>query len=101
MTIETKHNIGDKVWLNSLGHHIKGQVDEINISVLIDGSVHIIYSIEKSGYFFERHEDELFSTKEKAEKCIEDLGGQQYWTSFSDQVCPQYYIEEWEVDRND
>lgn len=64
MTIETKYNIGDEVWLNSLGHHIKGKVDEINISVLIDGSVHIIYSIEKSGYFFERHERELFLTKE-------------------------------------
>ncbi len=65
MIIETKYNIGDKVWFNSLGHHIKGKVDEINISVLIDGSVHIIYSIEKSGYFFERHEDELFPTKEE------------------------------------
>ena len=65
MTIETKYNIGDNAWLNSLGHHIKGKVDEINISVLIDGSVQIIYSIEKSGYFFERHENELFPTKEE------------------------------------
>lgn len=70
MIIETKYNIGDKVWLNTLGHHIKGKVDEINISVLIDGSVHIIYSIEKSGYFFERHEDELYRTKEELLKSL-------------------------------
>ena len=43
----------------------------------------------------------LFSTKPKAEKCIEDLGGQQYWTNWNDRRYPQYYIEEWEVDRND
>ena len=70
MTIETKYNIGDKVWFNSLGHHIKCKVDEINICVSIDGSVHIIYSIEKSGYFFERHEDELFPTKEELLKSL-------------------------------
>lgn len=70
MTIETKYNIGDEVWFNSLGHHIKGKVDEINISVLIDGSVHILYSIEKSGYCFERHNDDLFSTKEELLKSL-------------------------------
>lgn len=70
MTIETKYNIGDEVWINSLGHHIKGNVDEINISVLIDGSVHIIYSIDKSGYFFERHGEELFPTKEELLKSL-------------------------------
>lgn len=70
MTIKTKFNIGDEVWLNSLGHHIKGKVDEINISLLIDGSVHIIYSIEKSGYFFERYDDELFPTKEELLKSL-------------------------------
>lgn len=64
MTIKTKYDIGAKVWINSLGHHIKGNVNGINISVLIDGSVHIIYSIDKSGYFFERHDDELFSVNE-------------------------------------
>lgn len=70
MTIETKYNIGDEVWLNSSGYHIKGSVDEINISVLIDGSVHIIYNIEKIGYFFERHDDELFPTKEELLKSL-------------------------------
>lgn len=65
MTIETKYNIGDEVWINSLGHHIKGKVGEINMSVLIDGSVHINYDIEKSGYLFVRKEDELFPTKEE------------------------------------
>ena len=70
MEIKTNYNIGDKVWINSLGHHIKGKVGEINISVLIDGSVHIIYSIDKSGYFFERQEGELFSTKEELLKSL-------------------------------
>ena len=70
MISETKYNIGDEVWINSLGHHIKGKVNEINISVLINGSVHIIYRIKKSGYFFERNEDELFSTKEELLKSL-------------------------------
>ena len=70
MTIETKYNIGDEVWFNSLGHHIKGKVDEINISVLIDGSVQIIYSIDKSGYFFERPDYDLFPTKEELLKSL-------------------------------
>ena len=70
MKIETKYNIGNKVWLNSLGHYIKGKVDEINISVLIDGSVHINYDIEKSGYLFARNEDELFPTKEELLKSL-------------------------------
>ena len=70
MTIETKYNIGNEVWVNSLGNHIKGKVGEINISVLIDGSVQTIYSIEKSGYFFERNESEIFPTKEELIKSL-------------------------------
>lgn len=70
MTIETKYNIGDEVWINSLGHLIKGKVGEINISVLIDGSVPIIYSIEHSGCFFERHDDAIFPTKEELLKSL-------------------------------
>lgn len=57
MTIETKYDIGDEVWFESLEHYIKGKVYDINISVLIDGSVHIIYSIENSVYLFERTDD--------------------------------------------
>lgn len=70
MTIETKYNIGDEVWFDSLGHHYKGSVNEINISVPVDGSVHINYRIKKSGYFFEKQEDVLFPNKEELLKSL-------------------------------
>ena len=39
----------------------------------------------------------IFSTKEKANTCIEQQGGQRTWTSWNDRTYNQYSIEEWEV----
>ena len=43
----------------------------------------------------------LFSTFEKAEKCIQDLGGQTSWTHWNGRTYNQYTIEEWQVDQED
>lgn len=43
----------------------------------------------------------IFSTEDKAEECIEHLGGQTFWTSWNDRTYNQYNIEKWEVDQND
>lgn len=39
-----------------------------------------------------------FPTREQAEQYIEDCGGQSTWTHWSDRVCNQYHIEEWEIE---
>ena len=49
MTIETKYNIGDKVWFQTLGTNHNANIIHIN----------------NKGYSYERHEDELFPTKEE------------------------------------
>ena len=43
----------------------------------------------------------IFSTEEKAKECIERLGGQRTWDSWTGNTYNQYGIEEWEVDGND
>lgn len=43
----------------------------------------------------------IFSTEEKAKECIEKLGGQRTWESWTCNTYNQYGIEEWEVDGND
>lgn len=43
----------------------------------------------------------IFSTEEKAQECIEQLGGQSTWDSWNGRTYNQYSIEEWKVDPND
>ena len=43
----------------------------------------------------------IFSTKEKAKECIEQLGGQRTWVYWDGRTYNQYSIDEWEVDQND
>ncbi len=70
MTIETKYNIGQEVWFQTLGINYKANVVEISIHALIDGDVIINYNLEKSGYHYKRNEHELFSTKEELLKSL-------------------------------
>lgn len=70
MTIETKHNIGDKVWFQTLGINYKAKVMEIRMRVFSDNDIIINYSLERSGYYYERNEDELFSTKDELLKSV-------------------------------
>ena len=70
MTIETKSNIGDEVWFQTLGINYKATVTKIVIHVFIDGKVIVNYSLARSGYEYERNEDELFPTKEELLKSL-------------------------------
>ena len=42
----------------------------------------------------------IFSTEEKAKKCIERLGGQSTWDCWNGNTYNQYSIDEWKVDQN-
>ena len=70
MTIETKYNIGQEVWFQTLGINYKATVIKIVVHAFIDGNVIINYDIARSGYEYERHEDELFRTKEELLKSL-------------------------------
>ena len=70
MTIETKYNIGQEVWFQTLGINYKANVTKIVIHAFIDGDVIVNYSLARSGYEYERNEDELFSTKEELLKSL-------------------------------
>lgn len=70
MIIETKYNIGDKVWFGSLGFSKSATIVEIKIYVMIDGDIRIEYHIEKNGYYYQRNEHEIFPTKEEFIKSL-------------------------------
>ena len=70
MTIETKYNIGDDAWFQTLGINYKASVTRIAVHILIDGDVIVNYSLERNGYNYERNEDELFPTKEELLKSL-------------------------------
>ena len=74
MTIETKYNIGDEVWLMVLGRPKKGQIGAMTIWVLGDGDVELKYSVEKSGFWYQRYESQLFPTKEELLKSLKRQG---------------------------
>ena len=65
MTIGTKYDIGQEVWFQTLGVNYKAEFAHIHIDVFPDG-IHIIhYDLRREDYLYERHEDELFPTKEE------------------------------------
>lgn len=72
MTIETKYNIGDEVWFDNKGAYIKGEINEINITVEFDNCVVVQYliGIDNEEYYWERHEYELFPSKEELLKSL-------------------------------
>ena len=65
MQIETKYNIGDKVWFNTLGYNKCAIIDSINIIVLFDNEVNIEYSLSTKAHFYQRRETDIFPTKEE------------------------------------
>ena len=65
MVVETKYNIGDEVWFQTLGIIYKANVIEIVINILIDGNVVVNYKLGRRGYYYERNEDELIQTKDE------------------------------------
>ena len=72
MTIETKYNIGDEVWFDCMGNHIKAEINEINIIVEFDNSVVVQYliCIDNEKYYWERNEDDVYPTKEELLKSL-------------------------------
>ena len=70
MTIETKYNIGDKVWFQTLGINYKATVMEVRIRIFADGDIIINYTLERSGYYYERNEEELFPTNKELLKSL-------------------------------
>lgn len=70
MEIITKYNIGDEVWFQTLGINYKAKVMEIRMRIFSDNDIIINYSLERSGYYYERNEDELFPTKEELLKSL-------------------------------
>lgn len=72
MTIETNYNIGDEVWFDCMGNHIKAEINEINITVEFDNSVVVQYliGIDNEKYYWERNEDDIFPTKEELLKSL-------------------------------
>lgn len=70
MEIRTKYNIGDEVWFQTLGINYKAKVMEIRMRIFSDNDIIINYSLERSGYYYERNEDDLFPTKEELLKSL-------------------------------
>ena len=70
MKIETKYNVGDKVWFGSLGFSKSATISEVTIHVMIDGDIRIEYHIEKHCYCWQRNEHEIFPTKEELLKSL-------------------------------
>lgn len=70
MTIETKYNIGDEVWLMVLGTPEKVVIKTMTIWVFGDGDVELKYAVEKSGFWHQRYESQLFPTKEELLKSL-------------------------------
>lgn len=48
MTIETKYNIGDEVWINGSGVAKKVRVCRITAFLFIDGTIIIEYALENA-----------------------------------------------------
>lgn len=64
MTIETKYNIGDEVWVMSYSNH--PYCDRI-VSISIESDLSIMYNFSS---LFSREENELFPTKEELLKSL-------------------------------
>lgn len=65
MTIETKYNIGDKVWY-WFNNHI--EIDSIIVQILIGLDMKVRYRCYNSHNIF--YEDELYPTKEELLKSL-------------------------------
>ena len=64
MTIETKYNIGDEVWLMSYNNHPHcGKI----VSIIIKSDLSILYHFL---FFGNREEKEIFPTKEELLKSL-------------------------------
>lgn len=65
MTIETKYNIGDEVWVKGVAYPICVTIDVIHIS-----SNNITYDVKSGVYVMECAEKHIFPTKEELLKIL-------------------------------
>lgn len=65
MIIETKYNIGDVVWFQTLGINYNAKITHISVDIFNDGKNIINYNLHYRGFNYERCENELFPTKEE------------------------------------
>lgn len=71
MTIKTKYNTGDKVWIKTLTKGVqKWKIREINIEILENKKYRELYKIERDGLYYIAFLSELFPTKEKLLKSL-------------------------------
>ena len=71
MTIETKYNIGDEVWVQTLTNGVqKWKIQEITIEIAENGKYRELYKIEAGGYYYIAYLCELFPTKEELLKSL-------------------------------
>lgn len=71
MTIETKYNIGDEVWVaNIFGEPFKVKVYGVSVEVLGNRTFISYYVGLNEGSCSLRRECEVFSTKEELLKCL-------------------------------
>jgi hypothetical protein len=65
MTIETKYNIGDEVWLMAWGIPRSGRVWKITTVSYGSGETEEFYILFGDDGVFSRNRDEIFSTEEE------------------------------------
>lgn len=70
MTIETKYNIGDEVWLMYKNKAVSSSIFRIEVKVDLHLSVRIIYYLSGSSCAEFYSEDKLFPTKEELLKSL-------------------------------
>jgi hypothetical protein len=69
MTIETKYNVGDEVWIRTLKFNVKARVIGVTINLREDGVI-MEYGLERKGHYYQRRECDLFTTKEELLKSL-------------------------------
>lgn len=74
MTIETKYNIGDEVWLMYENRAITARIIEmdveIRVNIMSDASVNCYYKIKCPLFTRKIHESLIFLTKEELLKSL-------------------------------
>lgn len=71
MTIETKYNIGDEVWVKTRTTGVqKWKIREITIEILKNGKYRELYRIKRDGLYYIAFLSELFPTKEELLKTL-------------------------------
>lgn len=72
MKIETKYNIGDEVWFDSLGRITKATICTVRIFLFKDGCIIVRYTLCDGCRTLDRNEHEIFFTKEDLLKSLLD-----------------------------